>query len=121
MPRQVDPVPQVRLHERHLLDEVRQIVRDGVQAAHPWLRYPPSPADAEPAVRQVPRPPIPFARVQQLLRDLLGQQDLRHIRGLTIDRGAVEVEVLALNEHGRPFVRGHDEIAIDRICIPVSR
>lgn len=113
---------EVLLHERHLMAEVQLIVRRGVLGAHPWLRYPPTAAPAdEPAIRQIRRPSIPFARVQQLVRDLLGQQDLQQIRGVTIDLDAIEVEVFALNEHGRLFLRGADgEIAIDRICIPVG-
>jgi hypothetical protein len=74
----------------------------------------------EGAVRTVERPAIPFGRVQQIVRDLLGADvDLRNIRGLTVHREAVVVEVLAVNQAGRRFMIG-GEIAIDRIHFPVE-
>ena len=114
----------LRLHEGRLLDEVRQTVRDGVLAAHPWLRYP-LPERRAAAVEQVQRPPIPFRRVQQLVRDLLGQDDLSNVRSLEIGFGAIRAEVCALDAAGRKYgVRmpdGDMELAVDVIHIPVSR
>lgn len=71
------------------------------------------------AIRAVERPPIPFERVQQLVRDLLGDDDLTGIRGLTVHRDAVEVEVYAVDGQGRRFMRG-DDVAVDLIHIPVT-
>jgi hypothetical protein len=103
----------------HPLHTAEYFERLRLMRERPELRPPPAPRDPD-GIWQGERTPIPFSRIQHLLRDLLGQQDLRHIRGLTIDVDAVEVEVYALNEHGRPFLRG-GEAAVDRIHIPVGR
>lgn len=74
-----------------------------------------------PNPRPVERDPIPFSRVQDLVRALLGSDDLRQIRSLTLHNRAVEVEVYALNAEGHRYIRGGDEVAVDRIHIPISR
>lgn len=104
--------------QRGLLKEVRQIVRDGVQAAHPWFRDP----RTWPAGVDLPRT-IPGERVQELLRALLGseanQDPVRDLFSLTVHRHAIEVEVLAKDAEGRRFMRD-DEIAIDSIHLRVT-
>lgn len=96
---------------------IRQIVRDGVQLAHPWFRDPLT----WPAGAVLPRT-IPGERVQELLRALLASgtdaDPIRDVRGLTLDRGAIEVEVFAKDADGRRFLRG-DDIAIDRLHLRV--
>ena len=87
------------------------IVRDGLLAAFPWLRYPvradlPVPAE------------LPLATVQRLIAGLLGWDALDDLRGFSVDRGAVIAEVYARDQEGRRFLVG-DEIAVDRIHIPV--
>jgi hypothetical protein len=107
----------------HPLHQLEYFERARLMQEHPELR-PAEPDSRADAVRQVQRPAIPFSRLQQLLRDLLGQHDLSNIRGLTVDLGAIEVEVFALDDRGRKYLRGvgaDRDVAVDRIHIPVAR
>lgn len=75
-------------------------------------------------VRQVLRQPIPFSRVQQLVRDLLGTDDLTDIRGVHVHHQAVEVELYARGHAGARYLTSYDQdvpepVAVDRIHIPV--
>ena len=91
--------------------EAARIVRDGLLAAFPWLRYPVR------ADRPVPAA-VPFASVQRLIAGLLGWDALNELRSLSLDRGAVIAEVCARDQDGHRFAVG-DEIAVDRIHIRI--
>lgn len=92
------------------------IVRAGVLAAHPWLRYPLDPE--RPAVREVRRPAIRLERVLELVDELVGDDASRDVIRLEVERGGITVELYARRPDGSRFaVDG--EVARDRIVIPI--
>jgi hypothetical protein len=91
--------------------EAARIVRDGVLAAHPWLRMHTRQDRPLPAA-------IPFAAVQRLVAGLFGWDALNEMRGFSLHFGAVEAAVFAVDQNGRRFMAGN-EVAVDRIHIPI--
>ena len=68
---------------------------------------------------EITRPEIPRDRVMNLIRDLLGFDDLGRIVSISIVPDVVRVEFYAVGEDGKWF-RREDEIARDVINFPIE-
>ena len=98
-----------------------ELVREGILAAHPWLRLD-EPEPERPVVLEVTRPAIPLSRVLRVLSELLGFDASRRLVEATFGIGGVTLELYSEGPDGRRFAIGPDhEVARDLIVLPIDR